>query len=179
MVWRAAAPARQARSRNDIHEDQRCAACATRFRRTARTSRVRDRGVDSLHLQPVLQRRHKTADEGRTSRSAFDGATMQRHFPDQEPDRYDEAHYRARYRDAPYYSTGRSWRDYAPAYRYGHVARHEHPHERFEQVEPQLAREWLRCRADSRLQWVEARGAVRDAWRHHDEAGCDAADRGH
>jgi len=106
---------------------------------------------------------------------------MQHHSPDpdQKPDSYDEAHYRARYRDAPYYSTGRSWRDYAPAYRYGHVARKEHPHERFEQVEPQLAREWLRRKADSRLQWVEARGAVRDAWRHHDEVGRDDADRGH
>src|SRR3546814_6585165 len=68
-----------------------------------------------------------------------------------------------------YYSTGRNWCDYAPAYRYGHVARDEHPHERFEQVEPELAREWRRRKADSRLQWTEARGAVRDGWRHHDE----------
>src|SRR3546814_20933007 len=65
---------------------------------------------------------------------------MQRHSPDpdsgQKPDSYDEAHYRALFRDAPYYSTGRKWRDYAPAYRYGHVARDEHPQERFEQVGP-------------------------------------------
>src|SRR3546814_8990423 len=63
----------------------------------------------------------------------FESATMQRHSPDtdsdQKPDSYDEAHYRALYRDAPYYSTGRNWRDYAPAYRYGHVARDERSEE--------------------------------------------------
>src|SRR3546814_14053095 len=94
-----------------------------------------------------------------------------RHSPDpdsgQKPDSYDEAHYRALFRDAPYYSTGRNWCDYAPAYRYGHVARDEHPHERFEQVEPELAREWRRRQADSRLPWTEAPWAVRDGWRQH------------
>ncbi|WP_051176032.1 hypothetical protein [Luteimonas mephitis] len=106
---------------------------------------------------------------------------MQRHCPPPQPpsDGYDEAHYRARYRDAPYYSTGRNWRDYAPAYRYGYLAREEHPGERFEEIEPQLARDWLRCKADSRLQWTEARGAVRDAWRHHDDVEPGAAHRGH
>jgi len=55
------------------------------------------------------------------------------------------------------------------------VTRDEHPRERFEQVEPELARDWKRCRADSRLQWAEARGAVRDAWRHRDEVDRRAA----
>ena len=97
---------------------------------------------------------------------------MQRssHNPLPQPDSYDEAHYRAIFRDAPYYSTGRNWRDYAPAYRYGHCARDAHPDERFEEVEPELARDWKRSRADSRLLWTEARGAVQDAWQHHDEA---------
>jgi hypothetical protein len=96
---------------------------------------------------------------------------MQRHSHKHDPrhDDYDEAHYRAVFRDAPYYSTGRNWTDYAPAYRYGHLARDRHPDERFEEVEAQLADDWLRCRDDSRLLWTEARGAVRDAWRHHDD----------
>ncbi|GAA3912395.1 hypothetical protein [Luteimonas lutimaris] len=84
-------------------------------------------------------------------------------------DGYDESYYRATFRDAPYYSSGRSWTDYAPAYLYGHRARDAHPGTRFEDVEAQLAADWLRCRDDSRLQWTEARGAVRDAWRHHDD----------
>lgn len=93
-----------------------------------------------------------------------------------QPDGYDEAHYRDMFRDAPYYSTGRNWRDYAPAYRYGHRARDEHPDEHFEEVEPQLARDWQQSKADSRLLWTEARGAVRDAWQHHDD---DAAGAGY
>lgn len=105
---------------------------------------------------------------------------MQRLSPNSmpQPDSYDEAHYRAIFRDAPYYSTGRNWRDYAPAYRYGHHARDAHPDERFGEVEPQLARDWQRCRAESRLLWTEARGAVQDAWQHHDEAP-GATPRGH
>jgi hypothetical protein len=99
--------------------------------------------------------------------------------PEPDPERYDEQHYRAVFRDAPYYSTGRNWRDYAPAYRYGHAARDEHPDERFEEVEPQLARDWVRCKADSRLLWTEARGAVQDAWHHHDDADPGASHRGH
>jgi len=106
---------------------------------------------------------------------------MHRHsnHPKRYQDTYDEAHYRAIFRDAPYYSTGRNWRDYAPAYRYGHLARDAHPDARFEQVEPELAREWQRCRADSRLLWTEARGAVHEAWRHHDDAVVRPTPRGH
>lgn len=147
------------------------------FSLDAKTSRVRDPATDSLRVHPEFSVPVPT--RKRPLRAAFprrfESATMQRHSPkpdadtNQKPDSYDEAHYRAVFLDAPYYSTGRNWRDYAPAYRYGHAARDEHPNERFEQVEPQLAREWRRRKADSRLQWAEARGAVREAWRHHDE----------
>ena len=76
-----------------------------------------------------------------------------------------EAHYLSVFRDAPYYSSGRSWMDYAPAYRYGyeHFVRHRGRH--FEEVESELEREWETGRATSRLAWAEARGAVRDIWR--------------
>ena len=81
-------------------------------------------------------------------------------------DGFDEECYRSAYRDASYYSTGRSWRDYAPAYRYGHAARAAHPGQRFEDVEAELAANWSTLKSDSRLLWVEARGAVHDAWQH-------------
>ena len=82
---------------------------------------------------------------------------------------FDETHFQALYRDAPYYSTGRSWDDYAPAYRYGCAARVQHAARRFEEVEAQLARDWFRRKGGSRLLWTEARGAVRDAWRRAGE----------
>jgi len=83
-------------------------------------------------------------------------------------DGFDEERYRSAYRDASYYSTGRNWRDYAPAYRYGHAARAAHAGQRFEDVEAELAASWDALKADSRLLWVEARGAVHDAWQHFD-----------
>lgn len=83
---------------------------------------------------------------------------------------FDETHYRFRYRDAPYYSTGREWKDYAPAYRYGHEAHVAHCGRSFAEVEQELARQWERVKDGSRLAWAEARGAVRDAWRRLDAA---------
>lgn len=82
---------------------------------------------------------------------------------------FDETHFQALFRDAPYYSTGRNWDDYAPAYRYGHEAHAQHAGRRFEEVEVQLARDWFRRKGASRLLWTEARGAVRDAWRRAGE----------
>lgn len=73
------------------------------------------------------------------------------------------------YRDAPYYSAGRSWDDYAPAYRYGEDSQRKHAGKRFDELEAELSRNWESARDASRLGWVEARGAVEDAW-HASEA---------
>src|SRR3546814_6825160 len=107
---------------------------ATMFSHDAKASRMRDRAADSLCVQPEFSApapRRKELPLHTALPRRLESATMQRHSPDpdsgQKPDSYDEAHYRALFRDAPYYSTGRNWRDYAPAYRYGHVARDEHP----------------------------------------------------
>lgn len=65
---------------------------------------------------------------------------------------------------APYYSAGRHWNDYAPAYRFGTESCLRHAGRRFEEVAQQLEQEWDSVRHASRLGWVEARGAVEDAW---------------
>jgi len=75
-----------------------------------------------------------------------------------------EARFRAGLAQAPYYSAGRHWNDYAPAYRFGRASRQRHPGSRFEEVEPQLEQAWDGARDQSRLGWIEARGAVEDAW---------------
>lgn len=79
-------------------------------------------------------------------------------------------HYRAIFRDTPYYSSGRHWSDYAPAYRYGHHMHTEHRGHRFEEVEEELAEHWDALKGDSHLEWAEARGAVRDVWRRLDDS---------
>lgn len=81
------------------------------------------------------------------------------------------ARFRNRFREASYYSTGRDWDDYAPAYRYGEVACMRYLGKRFEEVEHALEQRWPVAKASSRLVWVEARGAVRDAWQAAREDG--------
>lgn len=83
-------------------------------------------------------------------------------------DAIDEAHFRAALRTAPYFSAGRSWSDYAPAYCYGYATHETSGKQPFEAVEAQLAAGWETQRDGSRLLWTEAREAVRDAWRYLD-----------
>lgn len=75
-----------------------------------------------------------------------------------------QARFRNHFRDASYYSTGRDWKDYAPAYRYGEAAFRRYRGRRFEDVERALEQAWSDLKSPSRLLWVEARGAVLDAW---------------
>ncbi|ASR43017.1 hypothetical protein BEN78_06120 [Xanthomonas citri pv. mangiferaeindicae] len=75
---------------------------------------------------------------------------------------------------APYYSVGRTWEDYAPAYRLGLRSWRRTPGEDFETIAAQLERDWNATRGTSRLGWVEARGAVEAAWQH---CAMDAASR--
>ncbi|MGI8560659.1 MAG: hypothetical protein ACR2J7_04325 [Luteimonas sp.] len=72
--------------------------------------------------------------------------------------------FRDTFRETSYYSTGRDWDDYAPAYRYGERAFRRYRGERFEDIERTLEQNWAAAKPPSRLVWVEARGAVLDAW---------------
>ena len=87
------------------------------------------------------------------------------------PTRYEE-HFEREYRNAPYYSAERDWNDYRPAYRYGYDTYGQYRGQRFEDVEPRLQADWDRARRDanSRLEWNEARHAVRDGWHHIERA---------
>ena len=69
------------------------------------------------------------------------------------------------YCSEPYYSSGRTWNDYAPAYRYGLRGYGLHGGQRFDEIEDELAHEWEYVRGQSRLTWPEARPAMRAAWR--------------
>jgi uncharacterized protein YcfJ len=85
------------------------------------------------------------------------------------PTDYDR-HFESTYRSAPYYSSERTWSDYQPAYKYGYDTYGQYRGQRFDDVEPQLERDWNVAKADSRLGWAEAKGAVRDGWHHIERA---------
>lgn len=75
-------------------------------------------------------------------------------------------HFESTYRERPYYASGREWSDYQPAYQYGYDTYGQYRGRRFEEVEPDLERRWADTRSDSRLEWNEAKQAVRDGWHH-------------
>jgi len=75
----------------------------------------------------------------------------------------EEAHWRENYSREPYYQPGRSFDDYAPAYRLGLTGRTRYQGD-WESAEPQLASEWESARGGSSLGWADAQPASRAAW---------------
>lgn len=94
------------------------------------------------------------------------------------PTEYRE-HFQREYKNSPHYSAERDWNDYEPAYQYGYQTYGEHRGQRFEDAEPELQRNWeqTRAQANSRLEWNDARHAVRDGWHHIERAMPGDADR--
>jgi uncharacterized protein (TIGR02284 family) len=75
----------------------------------------------------------------------------------------EDAHWRENYQREPYYEQGRSYDDYAPAYRLGLAGRTKHEGD-WDTAEPDLRSEWDSTRGSSSLSWDEARPASRAAW---------------
>ena len=79
-------------------------------------------------------------------------------------------HFRSTYNSASYYKADRDWNDYEPAYTYGYDTYGQYRGRRFEDVESDLERGWDKTKANSRLAWADARGAVRDGWHYVERA---------
>jgi hypothetical protein len=76
----------------------------------------------------------------------------------------EDAYWRDNYAGRPYVENGSPFDDYAPAYRYGVDARSRYPDREFDDVEPELSRDWGTARGKSSLEWDRAKHATRDAW---------------
>jgi uncharacterized protein (TIGR02284 family) len=75
----------------------------------------------------------------------------------------EEAHWREHYTGEPYYEKGRTFDDYAPAYRLGLTGRTRYEGD-WQSAEPKLASEWESARGTSSLDWPRAQPASRAAW---------------
>jgi hypothetical protein len=76
----------------------------------------------------------------------------------------EEAYWRENYHARPYIRQNASYDDYGPAYMYG-VDNYSRYHGRtFEDVEPELGRDWQRAKGKSSLAWEDAKHATRDSW---------------
>jgi len=75
-------------------------------------------------------------------------------------------YWRKNYSTRPYVDPKRSFdTDYQPAYQYGVTSRNTLKDRRWDDtLESDLERNWATTRANSTLNWDEARSAVRDAW---------------
>jgi hypothetical protein len=82
----------------------------------------------------------------------------------------EEAYWRENYSSRPYVEKGDAFEQYGPAYKYGWESRPHYLGSTFDEVEPDLGREWDRVRGTSTLGWDKARHAARDAWHRIEEA---------
>lgn len=73
-----------------------------------------------------------------------------------------DAYWRENYRNRTYVEPGTNYEAYQPAYQYGWESRSRHAGRRFEDVEPELAKNWPKTK--SNLSWDRAKHATRDAW---------------
>ena len=78
----------------------------------------------------------------------------------EEEDRY----WRANFASRPYATSDASYDDYGPAYLHGVDAYARYPGRSFDEVEPELGRDWNTARGASGLEWEKAKHASRDAW---------------
>jgi hypothetical protein len=76
----------------------------------------------------------------------------------------EEAYWRNEYVNRPYVTKGATYDDYGPAYRYGIDNYAKYPGRSFDEVEPELSRDWQRAKGKSSLTWDNAKHATRDSW---------------
>jgi len=73
-------------------------------------------------------------------------------------------YWRERYAAEPYYDSSSTFDDYEPAYRLGHQSRAGQVARAYEEVERELETRWAAERGKSRLEWLQARHAVKRGW---------------
>lgn len=82
----------------------------------------------------------------------------------------EDAYWRENYVKRDYYESGRSYDDYAPAYRYGWEARTRYPNRTWNDVESDLSSGWDKAKGQSGLAWDRAKLATKDAWHRVERA---------
>lgn len=78
----------------------------------------------------------------------------------------ENAYWEKNYRTQPYYEEGTDYAEYEPAYRAGYegYATHAASRRTFDELEPDLKRDYEARKGSSRLGWDRARLAARSAW---------------
>jgi hypothetical protein len=76
----------------------------------------------------------------------------------------EDSYWRDNHASRPYARKDVGFDHYQPAYRAGVESFNNNSNRSFDEIEPQLSRDWGRARGNSSLEWEHARPAARDAW---------------
>lgn len=76
----------------------------------------------------------------------------------------EDKYWRENHATRPYARKDVEYDHYSPAYRHGVESYNRNQGRSFDEVEPELKRDWGRARGSSSLEWEHARPAARDAW---------------
>jgi hypothetical protein len=76
----------------------------------------------------------------------------------------EDSYWRENHATRPYARKDVDFDHYQPAYRAGVESFNRNPGRSFDDIEPELSRDWSRARGNSSLEWEHARPAARDAW---------------
>jgi len=82
----------------------------------------------------------------------------------------EDNYWRDAYSSRPYVSSGATYDDYGPAYRYGVDSYQRYEGRPFDEVESDLGRDWDRAKGTSKLGWENAKHATRDSWQRVSDA---------
>jgi hypothetical protein len=88
----------------------------------------------------------------------------------------EDDYWRRNYAARPYVTPGTTYDTYRMAYQFGWECYRRFRGRPFDDIEPELRREWERTDRD--LSWESARGATRDAWQRVGERQRPIGDRG-
>lgn len=91
----------------------------------------------------------------------------------------EEVYWRQHYAKEPYYKPGRSYKDYAAAYRAGYEGRTRHREGTFEEVERDLEADYNRRRVQNDPLWEESRAPALAAWNRVERIIPSEAGHGH
>ena len=82
----------------------------------------------------------------------------------------EDEYWRTNYASRPYATSGGTYDEYRPAYQYGWESYSRYRGRKFDDVEPELRRNWEAGPNAGRLGWEKAKLATRDAWHRVERA---------
>jgi len=89
----------------------------------------------------------------------------------------ENSYWKQNFQTQDHYEAGRQFGDYEPAYRTGYEGYSRYGDRGFDAVENELKSDYERAKGTSQLAWDKARGAVKAAWHHVENAMPGDADR--